>query len=254
MREMLASARMRRRLAWGAAFAAAAGAVAALVVLFPSPAPSKEAEVSTVEGDIVLPDKPHAFMTRKKDVLDVASRFVFTAVQRRHVEDSWELAAPALREGFTKKKWGKGNIPVVPFYPVDYARWRVSYSFEKEVDLLVALFPPAKKGVKRRVPTVFDITLQRFQRGGQPSWLVSSFLPHAAGPDEFDATGPPTFASGKNAGGARLVESPHHTTLWLLVPGGILALLLAVMAVVGINGVRDNRAYRAYVRERQSSS
>jgi len=254
MRGMLASARMRRRLAWGAAFAAAAGAVAALVVLFPSPSPSKEAKVSTVEGDIVLPDKPHPFVTRKKDVLDVASRFVFTAVSRRHVEDSWELAAPALKEGFTKKKWGRGNIPVVPFYPIDYARWKVSYSFEKEVDLLVALFPPAKKGVKRRIPTVFDITLQRFHRGGQPRWLVSSFLPRAAGPDDFEATGPPTFASGKNAGGAKLVEAPHHTLLWLLVPGGILALLLAVMAVVGINGLRDKLAYRAYVRERQSSS
>ncbi len=187
MKGMLASARMRRRLAWGAAFASAAGAVAALVVLFPSPPPSKEAKVSTVEGDIVLPDKPHPFVTRKKDVLDVASRFVFTAVSRRHVEDSWELAAPALK------------------------------------DLLVALFPPPKKGVKHRIPTVFDITLQRFHRGGQPRWLVSSFLPRAAGPDDFEATGPPTFASGKNAGGAKLVEAPHHTLLWLLVPGGILA-------------------------------
>lgn len=254
MRGILASARMRRRLAWGAAFAAAAGSVAALVVLFPSPSPSKEAEVSTVEGDIVLPDKPHPFVTRKKDVLDVASRFVVTAVERRHVEDSWDLAAPSLKKGFTKRKWAKGTIPVVPFYPVDYARWRVSYSFEKEVDLLVALFPPVKKGVKRRIPTVFDITLQRFQRNGQPRWLVSSFLPRAAGPDDFEATGPPIPGSGTNAAGEKLVERPGASLLWLLVPGGILGLLILAMGIVGLTGLRDRLAYRAYVRERQSSS
>src|SRR6266542_4326954 len=154
MRGILASARMRRRLAWGAAFAAAAGGVAALVVLFPSPPQPKEAKVSTVPGDIIPQDKPHPFVTRKKDVLGVAARFIVTAVERRHVEDSWELASPGLKEGFTKKKWAKGEIPVVPFYPVDFARWRIGYSFEKEVNLLVSLFPPRKKGERRARPTV----------------------------------------------------------------------------------------------------
>jgi hypothetical protein len=254
MRGILASARMRRRLAWGAAFAAAAGGVASLVVLFPSPPASKEEKVSTVPGVLVPPDKPHKFVTRKRDVLGVAARFIATAVERRHIQDSWELAAPVMKQGFTKRKWTKGNIPVVPFYKIDYARWRVGYSFEKEVDLQVALFPPRQKGQRGRIrPTVFDITLQRFQRQGGPRWLVSSFLPHPAGPDEFDSSGPATFGSG-SASGAKLVEAPHRSLLWLLVPGSILGVLLLVVVVVSVNAVRDKLAYNAYVRERQSSS
>lgn len=253
---MLASARMRRRLAWGGVFLLAAGSVAALIVFFPNPPPSKEAKVSTVPGDVVLPDKEHPFVTRRKDVLDVASRFLLTAVERKHVEDSWELASPELRAGFTKKTWAKGTIPVIPYYPVDFVRWRLSYSFEKEVNLLVALFPPRKPGKRRPLPTVFNLTLQRFERAGHPRWLVSSFLPAAEGADQFSASGPPGFTprTGPATAKKEEVKSAHAGPIWLLVPGAILGLLVLALGVMGINGLRDRRAYRAYMRERQSSS
>lgn len=224
-----------------------AGGIAALIVAFPSPPPPKEEGFSNQPADIVKIPKKAAFAPRRGSVLDVAQKFVFTAVARKHVEDSWELAAPSLREGYTKRSWSKGEIPVVP-YPVYSGRWRLGYSVTNEVNVQVALFPPPKSKMH---PAVFDVILQRFHRNGHTHWLVARFMPTPSRSMDFGESTPVVPSASKDEPASK---STHLNRVWLLFPAAIFGLLLLVLAGVAINSWRGAAFYRSYVRERQSSS
>jgi hypothetical protein len=227
------------------AFVALAGLVAGLIIALPSPGTPKEARVTNVKGDVVKEDKPHEFATRAVTVLTVAKKFILTAVRRRHTADSWPLLAPSMRRGYTRASWAKGDIPVPPF-PVDTAKWRVGYSFKKEIELQVALFAKPQQHIR---PVVFDLTLRRFKGDGHYRWLVSSFLPTP------DPTGEFGSSSSRVSAAARAAKSEAHASqMWLLFPVGIFGLLLVVVAALGIRSWRGARVYRAYIKDRYTSS
>jgi len=248
---------MRRRLAWTGAFVLLSGLVAGLIVAFPSPGP-RAADRLEPGGTLVEPDIPAAFAPRQTQVLSVAQRFITTAVARKHVEDSWELVCPAMKQGYSKAAWSKGDIPVVPF-PVYLGKWHVSYSFKKEIDLQVALFAKPKAKLN---PVVFDLTVQPCGKGLGKRWLVASFIPTPSGSGDFGSSVSRVSAKGANRyvpfaiGVNPPVPLPHHaSSTWLFLPGGIVGgTLLIVFGFLGIRSVRGRRAYAAYVRERQISS
>ncbi len=223
-----------------------AGGIAGLVVAFPSPPPPKEEGFSNEPVDIVKIPKKTAFTPRKEAVMEVAQKFVLTAVARKHVEDSWDLAAPSLREGYTKRSWSKGEIPVVP-YPVYSGRWRLGYSVTDEVNVKVALFPPPTAKIH---PAVFDLILQRFNRHGHVRWLVSQFTPTPSRSGDYGESTP--IVSTRDL--PKSSQPTHVSRLWLLFPASIVGILLMVLAGLGIRGWRTAAVYKAYVRERQSSS
>ncbi len=237
---------MRRRLAWTGAFFALAGLVAGLIIALPSPHAPKGARVTNVEGDVVKVDKPHEFATRAVPVLTVARKFILTAVRRRHTGDSWPLLAPSMRHGYTRATWAKGDIPVPPF-PVYTARWRIGYSFKQEIEIQVALFAKPQRHIR---PVVFDLTLRRFKGSGHYRWLVSSFLPTP------DPTGDFGASSNRLTADPRLAaqSEAHSSRMWLLFPVGIFGLLLVVVAALGIRSWRGARVYRAYIKNRYTSS
>jgi hypothetical protein len=184
------------------------------------------------------PERAPFAIARREGALTTARRFLRTAVVREHVEDSWHLVAPSLREGYTKKTWATQDIPVQP-YPVDAAKWGVQYSWEDTVMLRVALFP--RHGVD--VPAaVFDMQLRAFGKGDRRRWLVDSWTPASytgvpSGPLGTSARNPapPPKAEGELGAG------------WLALPLGILALVLVVPIGFGILGWRrDRRAVRRY--------
>ncbi len=108
--------------------------------------------------------------------LDTALKFVNTAVARRHVEDSYALAAPDLRAGLTRSQWARGEIPVIP-YPATEARVRVDYSFRNELGLTLLLVPtPASK----MNPMSFNMDMTARGNGVERRWLVSSWTPSGA--------------------------------------------------------------------------
>jgi hypothetical protein len=181
------------------------------------------------------PPVPFA-IARREGVLDTATRFLQTAVVREHVEESWELTAPSLRAGYTRKTWATQDIPVQP-YPVDSANWDIDYSWQGVVGLKVALFP--KKGTD--VPAaVFDMQLRAFGKGDKRRWLVDSWTPTSytqipSGP----LLGPRNVAP-------PVYKSPLGAT-WLVLPLGILSLILLVPLAVLVRGwMRDRRAARRY--------
>src|SRR5262245_56024994 len=204
---------MRRRLLWSAGFVALAGVVAGVVIAFPHP-PKEAGNKLSPGGDIVEQAAPAPFKSqRKNEVIDVAQRFVMTAVARKHVEDSWALVCPEMKQGFTKEKWAKGNIPVVP-YPVSTGRWRVSYSLQDEIDVQVALFARPKQHIK---PVVFDLTVQPCGQGKH--WLVSSFIPVPSASGDYNI---PDRNNPFGIGTKNPKPLPNHaSSTWLLAPAGI---------------------------------
>lgn len=224
-------------------------AVVVAMVAFPGP-DSQRLEATGGPGWLP-PEQPAEVTptrTRVAAGLAVARRFLLTAVARRHVGDSWSLVTPALREGYTRREWAGGDIPVVPF-PVDVARWNLEYAYADSLGFSVALFPPPKSQVR---PTVFNLDLRAVGRGKNTRWLVEDFVPGAV-------RGLPAPTSGTRSRrtliGADLAPGnrgePRLGAVWLAVPFGVLA--LAVLVPTGFGLVRWQRARsveRAYARER----
>ena len=52
---------------------------------------------------------------------DVSVRFIRSALGRQELATAWNLAAPDLRSGVTKKQWFRGELPFPPF-PVEPPR------------------------------------------------------------------------------------------------------------------------------------
>src|SRR5439155_1323995 len=79
-----------------------------------------------------------------------------TAVLRQHVENSYGLIAPTLKEGMSRDEWAKGENPIIP-YPVDLktVQYRVDYSYAASppdglplVGMTVSMKP--QKGIDER--------------------------------------------------------------------------------------------------------
>ena len=238
MRGLLASHRRRRRLIRFALVAAVAVGIALLIAFvrntgrsFETPLRKGPAQVYRPEPTVPL--TPDAARAARVTMM----RFIRSAVLRDHVEDSWELAAPSLRQGYTRRQWKTGAIPVIP-YPADLrkTRYRVEYSHPKVVGIALSLWP--KRGSNQR-PMVFGIELTKAGSGRRTHWLVSSFAPRVL-PSEIQPT----------SGGGRAYTPTGKGPLgaaWLFVPVALLAGVLLVPLAIGLRSWhRGRRAMRDY--------
>lgn len=240
---------MRRRFLWLAGFLALAGVVALLIVLIKNPPPPPGAKTSP-GGTLVKPDVRMAFAPHQDHILGLAQQFVVTAVRRDHVEQSWEMVCPAMREGYTRASWATGEIPVVP-YPASFAKWHLAYSYEREIDLQVALYARPEK---KLMPVVFDLTLHPCGGTRANRWLISSFIPTPSASGDFGSSDGKSHFS-PIAIGTRdpaLYQPKRASGAWLAIPLGImLGMLLAALGIVGARTYMGKRAYNTYVRERR---
>ncbi len=170
----LQSPRNQRLLLW-AASAFLVVAVATLLIVFMRNTRAENAKET-------FSDDPAQLFTQPKSVeVDpearrVAGRFILTAVARHDLAASYNFTHPELREGFTRAQWKTGNIPVIPFpaSDLDFASFKVEYSFPSEVVLNVLLVPAGTKDK----PASFYIGLKRV--GGKDGpWRVYYWAPNA---------------------------------------------------------------------------
>lgn len=237
MRNRLASPRFRRRLFWTSALLGVAALVAGVIVAFPSP-PKRPEVFSNEPPQIVSESKTvPANRTLRVQLLDATLRFVSTAVRRNHVDASWALVDPSLKQGFTRREWAKGNIPVVPFPAAGLAGWKIDWSYADDVGLDIALLP--QKGSKLHAKT-FLVELKR--HGPRGKWLVASWVPKGV-----------SVESDLVAAAAGRKPVPPPRTLggkWLLLPLlGVAAVFLVPLSVMAGRGwLRGARAQRAYRR------
>src|SRR3954468_13513438 len=131
---LLSSPRHRRRARWVAGLAAVAAIVAAAVILMPDTNGAKQPQMRGGKPTIVAPAPKHVSMSAADEAAAklAAAKFISTAVLRQHVDQSWALAAPELRAGFTRKAWSSGEIPVVPFPAdqLDTVRYHMDYTIK----------------------------------------------------------------------------------------------------------------------------
>jgi hypothetical protein len=216
------SHRSRRRLIWIVAAGGVAVLLAVSAVFFWNTAENTET-FSGGKADIYVAPLPHKLTRAERaELVSVAQRFVESAVARDRPERAYAIVGPALRGGLSKKQWAAGQIPVVP-YPVESARWKVEYSNNEAVGLLVLVYPTKEAGLR---PTVFTMNLLPVRAGDHSRWLVNGWAPKGGSPSAIGTSASPGQALGASQQFERV--SPQASVLWLLVPAVLISLVLVV--------------------------
>lgn len=258
---ILSSPRRRRRLLIAAAALAVVVPLVMLLVFDSTPADQGAAtgpEVTT--SGSAEPKQAPFTRANQRAVRKVLHDFIETAVARRNIERSWDLAAPSMRAGLTRAKWARGELPVVP-YPAAATRntggWdAVEYSYRRTVGLEVFLLPRPGSGVS---PMSADVELVM---GHDGRWRVDYWMPNKfhgpAAVTKAKAAGsrraaPSKAAAKQKATGRRAAPSApgslKQSRVWWVVPLGILALIVLAPLGIGVGiWYRNHRAAREYAR------
>jgi len=176
-----------------------------------------------------------AAITRSIDV------FVNHAVKRADTAAAYDVVAPELRPGITRKQWARGDIPVYPFPARGTTHpWNILYVTRDEVGLELQLIP--REGATKQGPIIFHIYL-RPVRGGK--WLVDSFMPVATlaplGAKKSKVLSVRDFSPGADGDG-RSASPGQISRFWLLLPVGVFGLVLVGLAAWGVTrGIRNRR-------------
>jgi hypothetical protein len=250
---LLASYRWRRRLLWLLAIAIVAGVVSALVIEFPSRSATEGEPVAKGHIEIAPDQVPKTVKLKgaaRASALSVARLFVSTAVARKHIDRSWSLLSPEIKQGLTRKEFVSGNNSIVP-YPVGDSRWAVDYSYRNRVGFQIALYP--RPGAKLS-PEVFLLDLRAAGTGKQRHWLVKAWNPTpiqaigsspTGGGNIIDSVRPQVASSGSSNG--------RLGVAWLLVPLGLLSLVLLVpLGFLLFNWRRGRAIERDYLRQQNA--
>ena len=175
-----------------------------LAVHFSTPGSPQNANGPNVAEAALYRTPKHVPFTAsdRRAVRNVLAHFIATAVARRDVSDSWDLAGPALRSGITRRQWAKGEIPIVP-YPVSkhgQGAWSVvQYSYRNEVGLEALLFPKPCSGYS--IATVDTTLVRRAGRWRVNYWMLTKF--HGPG-----STAPADSASALSEGAPNVHRLP----------------------------------------------
>jgi hypothetical protein len=249
--KILSSPRRRRRLAWVGGLAAFAAGLVTVGILWPNTA-ERAPNVLTPGKARVYHEPKVVKLTQasRAEALATAANFVKTAVARQNVGRSWPLASSTLREGYTRRQWSGGEIPVVP-YPVAEAKWKLDYTYADAVGLQVLVFPKAGAGIR---PNLFLMELKRAGGHGRRHWVVDSWTPSGVANPALQPAG-----SGPAGGGGAAIGVPSLNTAalgqsesrlgaaWLFVPLALFAIVPIVLTVFGVRSWRrSRRAARAY--------
>src|ERR671935_2798360 len=240
MRSLLASPRRRRRLAWAAVLVVGAAVAAAIALRYPNTGAKETFEPGKPQ---VVHEEPPSTPLSKRDraaTERTLGSFVVSAVLRRHVEESYDLVAPSLRAGLTRRQWRTGDIPVPPFpiKAVAVAKSKLVYSNPSIARYEVLLYT---KPSAKLLPLLYSIELARTSRPGR--WLVDYAMPIGGGistqPTPYKATPAQHFPD--ETGHGRLPLS------WVFVPLGILSLIVFVPLTLGARGwLSKRRAEREF--------
>jgi hypothetical protein len=228
----------------GTAALTLAGATAFIGVRYANTAQRIPSRFSSDPPQLVDPPLKSAVLTGEdaNAVRIVAARFIDTAVLRQHIDESWEITAPKLRQGFTRKQWQTGNIPVQPFpaEAVSGIKYRIDFSATDHIYLKVAIIPKATADVGGQA---FDMGLRRKGAVADHHWLVDYFVP--------TGLGQPSPVAQRAA--AKLPPPKLESRIpvaWIFAPIGIFgAFIVGIPLALAVRGwrrsVRANRAYRA---------
>jgi len=233
----LSSHKFRRRLAWIVGVGGVLGGIVAGAIAIGNTGKSAATPIDTNGTAWVYhtPAKAPLNGGQRVALLRLSSRFVRTAVLRKHLDSAWPMLGPEMRAGQTRKSWDSGDNNVVPFDAAGIAAWDVAYAYRNDVAIDVALL-----GAKTSdwAGKTFTIEFKRYP-SSRGHWLVASWTPKGVG------------GTGQVKSLAKLPPPPPLKMLsakWLLlVPVAFLGSLLLTLAGWGIRlNLRSRRAARRY--------
>ena len=183
----------------------------------------------------------HLSAADRKAISASINTFVNHAVKRHDVAASFDVTAPELRAGMTRKAWAKGDIPAYP-YPARGTShgWTILYVTKDEVAVNLILRP--KPGVKMR-----GILFNVYLRPVHGKWLVDSFMPAATINTELfgnaaRVTSVRDFSPGAQSGGPH--GKPLISSDVAIIPFAVLGLLLLGLGVMFAKGALSYRPRR----------
>jgi hypothetical protein len=164
----------------------------------------------------------------RKAISQSIDTFVNHAVKRKDVSAAYDVTAPELRAGMTRKEWATGDIPAYP-YPARGTShgWTILYVTRDEVAVNLILRP--NPGVRIR-----GILFNVYLRPVHGKWLVDSFMPAATINTELfggaaRVTSVRDFSPGEQSGG------PHGKSL-INPDVGYIPFALLALFFVGLAG------------------
>jgi|GEM_PF-3248152 hypothetical protein len=237
MRGRLSSPRFRRRLGWLAILVLVAGLITLAATKYANTGASNATPLIDKPATVYrIPARMHLSKQDRNDLFDVTSRFVRTAVARKHLDSAWNMLGPELKAGQTHKSWDTGFNNVVPFKADGIGLFSILYAYQNDVAIDTGLVSGKGSGWAAKT---FTIELKRYP--GQPHhWLVASWVPKGIG-------GGGTLSPSRRAGPPPPPFQSKLSARWLLVPLVFFALLVVFLTTWALGGaIRGRRAARRY--------
>jgi hypothetical protein len=185
-----------------------------------------------------IPARMHLTKEDRNELFAVTSRFVMTAVRRKHLAQAWDMLGPDMKAGQTRKSWDTGFNNVVPFNADGIGMFNVLYAYQNDVAIDTGLVSGKGGGWSAKT---FTIELKRYP-SHHNQWLVESWVPKGIG---GGGTLSPTHTAGPP-------PPPFHSKLsarWLAVPVVFFAALFGSLAAWGLGrAIRGRRAARRYAK------
>jgi hypothetical protein len=164
-----------RGLVRGLVILLAAGLLVVGSIVFLRDRSSHDADAGQQER-IAQPDRELASYGNRialpRAAVETSRAFVRAAVLRTDLARGWELAAPALRVGFTRREWLTGAIPVVPFPAREFARASFKVVRSRQRDVLLGVYIVSKNPA---AVSNLDFLIELVPV--QNRWLVSYWAP-----------------------------------------------------------------------------
>jgi hypothetical protein len=239
MRGRLSSPRFRRRLGWLTVLVVVAGLLTLAVTKYSNTGRSNATPINNKPATVYrVPARMHLSRQDRNELFAVTSRFVMTAVKRKHLDTAWNMLGPEMRAGQTRKSWDTGFNNVVPFAADGIGIFSILYAYQGDVAIDTGLVSGKGNGWAAKT---FTIELKRYPNHPH-QWLVASWVPKGVG-------GGGTLSPSRRAGPP---PPPFHSKLsarWLMAPLVFFALLIVLLTTWGLSGtIRGRRAARRYAK------
>ena len=162
-------------LPYVAALVLVAGGIAFLIAYFGNTSDVKHP--GTRPGQPVDASKTPPTVPVPEGAKSVAAKYIIASMTRQNLPLSWKLTHPSLKDGYTRKEWLTGNIPVQFFPRKDFAgaTYKIQWSHPNDVLLNVYVFAKPNRAT---LSQAFFVELKPVGTGENKRWLVSYVAPN----------------------------------------------------------------------------
>ncbi|MGZ4352595.1 MAG: hypothetical protein ACXVZ4_03530 [Gaiellaceae bacterium] len=170
------SPRKRRRLAYAGSAALAILLIALVSAVIGNSSGPKQAPIRRGEkAQVYAGATPmRATAADKRAAAKVLTAFAASAIPRRDLATSWELATPHMREGTSREEWLAGSLPVVPYPGGEFRTIGLTFKGAYVGDIIdydVLVLPRTRRGKQQ----IYSCELKKLSEG----WRVDFCYPRA---------------------------------------------------------------------------